>query len=114
MATSWPAQVLIISNYKTNVILDDQSVTIDITFMCGGTLVNRKTVMTAGHCVVQTFDYNYKGRLYTIKVDTNQYYPTYESMYRIYVGIQDKSIIPSGKYDPGVLRYVEKITLVSI
>ena len=109
---SWPAQVLVMSNYKTNVVLEGQPVMIEISFMCGGTLVNRKTVLTAGHCVVQTFDYDFRGSTYTIKVSTNQYYPTLESMYRIYIGLHDKNDIPSRNMDRGVIGYVEKINLV--
>jgi hypothetical protein len=48
---------------------------------CGGTLINRKNVLFAAHCDVQDFDYEYQGRIYSIPIELNQYYPTKESMY---------------------------------
>jgi hypothetical protein len=44
---SWPSLALIISSYRTEVYLRDTLVNIEISFMCSGTLLNRKSVLTA-------------------------------------------------------------------
>ncbi len=42
--------------------------TIDLTYMCGGTLLNRYTILTAAHCINTEFDWPVRGVTYTIKV----------------------------------------------
>jgi secreted trypsin-like serine protease len=45
--------------------------------MCGGTLLNKYTILTAAHCVNTEFDYQVGTVTYTVKVtdpfDVNQY-----------------------------------------
>jgi hypothetical protein len=42
---SWPAQAIVIFHYKADVFLSDKQINykLDKSFMCGGTLINRKT-----------------------------------------------------------------------
>ncbi len=51
--------------------------TIDLKYMCGGTLLNRYTILTAAHCINTEFDWQVRGVTYTVKVtdpfDVNQY-----------------------------------------
>ena len=42
---SWPSAVLIIATYKTDIYLGDTFLVVDISFMCGGTLIDRKNVI---------------------------------------------------------------------
>ncbi len=50
---------------------------IDLTYMCGGTLLNRYTILTAAHCINTEFEWPVRGVTYTVKVtdpfDVNQY-----------------------------------------
>lgn len=42
---SWPAYAVVVFSYRADVFLADKQVTynLDRTYMCGGTLINRKT-----------------------------------------------------------------------
>ena len=50
--------------------------------------------MTAAHCVVKTFTYNKT----TIEINTNNFYPTFESMFTVYAGINDISFLTNGNH----------------
>ena len=45
--------------------------------------------MTAAHCIIKTV--NLQNR--EIKVVPNEYYPTFESMYKVYLGVHDRTVI---------------------
>lgn len=47
VAYSWPAQVYIVQNIKGDYYVAGRSLTISESFSCGGTLINRYTVLTA-------------------------------------------------------------------
>ncbi|CAF4053019.1 unnamed protein product [Rotaria magnacalcarata] len=44
---SWPFAVLIRQHYKTMLTLNDRSHLVSASWMCGGTLINHKTILTA-------------------------------------------------------------------
>jgi secreted trypsin-like serine protease len=66
-------------------------------------------VLTAAHCVIKSFEYEFKGVTYEIKVETNKYYPTLESMYRVYLGLQNRTTLTTGNISPAIYVSVEKI-----
>ena len=43
LQASWPSAALVIISYKADVQLDEDLVHVAASFMCGGTLINRKT-----------------------------------------------------------------------
>ena len=48
-----------------------------------GTLLDTRTVLTAGHCIVSRVVFTYYWNTYAFTVQTNSYYPTFESMYTV-------------------------------
>ena len=60
-------------------------------FVCGGTLVDDQTVITAGHCILDSIEFKYNGVSFTEPAWSNQYYPTNGSMYTVWLGAQDIS-----------------------
>lgn len=55
---------------------------------CGAVLINRKTALTAAHCIKQSFqvyDRYYNG-FFTVNVTLNNFHPNLESIYSMYFG----------------------------
>jgi V8-like Glu-specific endopeptidase len=57
------------------------------TFLCGGTLIDQYTVLTAGHCVVTSFTAKVNGISQTFTVSN----PYDGSQYTVYVGVNNST-----------------------
>jgi hypothetical protein len=95
VAYSWPAQVLVVETIQGVYKIQTSSYSITKSYLCAGTLINRYTVLTAGHCVQTEFTSTINNLSYTFKVN-NPYDP---SQFTVYVGVYDKSFLNSGS-DP--------------
>lgn len=124
MPYSWPAQVLVFQNIKGDYIFDDGDVhTISSNNLCGGTLINRYTILTAAHCIKKEISYTSGGPeppagTYPLPVYTNgnPYFPTVQSMFTVYVGAFDISFLQLNKppTTPTVAMKVKKVIMVNI
>ena len=114
---SWPSIIYLKWNYRNTFSVSNggASVTYSFSSACGGTLIDRQTVMTAAHCIPTTVTFNYAGEAYTRPVVTNSLYPTIASMFSVYLGLQDKSSIDSSDSFslPTVKSSVAKVVVVT-
>ena len=98
---SWPAQVYV----TQTVYFKELNLTMNAS-PCGGTLINRRTVLYAALCVSKRATLNNITYLITPK----EKFPTFESMFKVYVGTHNRSAIePEAK-----ILSVSKIITVCI
>ena len=83
---------LLIFNYIFSYELNGEYQSEELTSQCGATLISTDTLLTAAHCF-QTKVLLSNG--YAAQIVPNSFYKTYESMYKIYLGVYEKSSITS-------------------
>lgn len=81
---SWPSIVLLQFKYMYSTGVG----TFSVGTLCGGTLVNQDTVITAAHCYNKQLQLN-DGTI--LSITPNAFYPSFESMYTVHLGVYDKS-----------------------
>ncbi len=108
---SWPSMVYITFDYSTVVtIADGVSLQISKTESCSGILIDKKNILTAGHCLIDSISYEYLGFQYNYTIPEGNKYPTKESSYKVYLGVHDRAKLSS---DSGaVVRSVKNILRV--
>lgn len=111
---SWPSQALVVIRYRTDINFGGKNYSVTQTFRCSGTLINSKTVVTAGHCIVKTFYYQISGYVIPISVTPNQYYQTIGSMYTVYLGVYNIDFVENNTNPdpPGISVGVSDVILV--
>ena len=114
---SWPSIVYFLWNYKSDYELPTGAkVTVTLfNRTCHGTLISTRKILTTGYtklfkldnsliltsiylqriasCIPTTLKFTYLGVSYTGTISLNQYYPTYDSMFSVYLGLYDKTSI---------------------
>jgi hypothetical protein len=107
---SWPATVLLIFRYKGRIKMPDGIIyNVERSASCGGTIIDESTILTAAHCFPKKLYIDYLGDTYEFNPSTNEYYPTYESMFTVYVGMHKKNEMDT---NPSTKKSVKKIIIV--
>lgn len=89
--SSWPSAALVIFSYSATINLDGTYYQISSSSMCGGTLIDKSTVLSAAHCIKSSIEYTHNGNSYTYNIQGNSNYPSLESTYTVYLGVQDRN-----------------------
>ena len=95
MPNSWPSMALVIFKYKFlkyDPALNKSKIE-NVGFQCGGNLIDRETILTAGHCLPIDIDRNQIHDDKNLQIVPNSFYPTYESMFTVYLGLHEKNEI---------------------
>lgn len=95
----------------------NETVFIREVYFCGGTLINRDTILTAAHCVSETIEFTYENIDYMTTFTPSEFNPTFESMFKVYVGINDINGLltfnnPENKSNEGQRVNISKIISV--
>jgi hypothetical protein len=103
-----PSLVFIQFNFKANFYIEELNKTAQIshTSRCGGTLIDKSTILTAAHCLPKEILFSYQSQQYSLPVVPNEFYSSIESMYTIYLGLHDLNNLDESTLKQSIRRLI--------
>lgn len=89
---TYPATTYITFRFTITIRVNDRIYLPQYRRSCFGTIVNRRTVMTAASCLPSTFPYSPSGfnnDTIILPVEFTEFYPTWQSIYNVHLGIHN-------------------------
>lgn len=111
---SWPSMALVVFRYRYSYTAPNgQIINGSVRAYCSGSLIDRSTVMIASHCYTSEI---YRDDLkLVIPIRPNQFYPTIESMYTVYLGLHElRNALAGQDVSPGISVGIKKFIRVKI
>lgn len=106
---SWPSMALIVFRYEIFIVSTGRSQSVK--YLCGGTLIDQKTILTAAHCYIEKVLID----SVPILVVPNQNFSSISSMYTVYLGLHNKIEAYTGpKFDSTNAIAIESFIRVKI
>lgn len=87
---SYPATTFFTFSYVSYVHVGDREYQTAYSSQCNGILINRRTILTAASCIVQSYDFvltDMENKTIRVVVALNEAYPHLEQMYNIFTGV---------------------------
>ncbi|RMZ99680.1 seminal fluid, partial [Brachionus plicatilis] len=93
---SWPSVALLVFEYKFSLIANNFVTTRTVRGECGATLIEDDKLLSAAHCFKTSVTLSDGTK---VQVKPNRYHKDLNSMYKIYLGLHDKSDKPENVYN---------------
>lgn len=92
------------------------TVRVPVSTNCGGTLIDPMVVLTSASCIQTLVTFEYDEDTYSAPVELTNKYPTFESMYTVYLGMHNLTYSEApynlGNIAPTIKKAVRKIIKV--
>ena len=92
------------------------TVRVPVSTNCGGTLIDPMVVLTSASCIQTLVTFEYDEDTYSAPVELTSKYPTFESMYTVYLGMHNLTYSEApynlGNIAPTIKKAVRKIIKV--
>lgn len=108
---SWPATTDILFRYTSEIKTSSGNHLVFGFDNCGGTIINRKTILTSASCIKSTFIAFVDKNIVNLPVEINKYHDSIESMYSVYVSVVNQ--INFG-VDIATARYIQVEKIIKV
>ncbi|CAF1023716.1 unnamed protein product [Brachionus calyciflorus] len=100
--SEWPSIAYVTLRYNFDLEINGQKNLFLYNRTCAATLINKRTLITGASCYEKQITFTYNSQVYTVNVKPNNYHPTIESIFNVYLGVTNIGSIRNGKKNAGL------------